>query len=101
VAIMNDGEIIALDHTHALLDKLDEKRLSAILAKPLAALPEALQKFPVSLEAGGTKLLFRVDKNFPMAEVLGALSGQDVKEIITQAPSLQEAFLKLTTRRKA
>jgi ABC-2 type transport system ATP-binding protein len=101
VAIMNDGEIIALDHTQALLEKLDEKRLSAILSKPLAAVPDDLKRFPVTLEAGGTKLTFRVDKNLPMNEVLGALAGHDVKEIVSQAPSLQEAFIKLTTRRKA
>lgn len=100
VGIMNEGSIIALDRTSELLNKLDEKRLSVHLAAPLGALPDTLKRFPVTLE--GQKLTFRLEKGLAVGDVLAALAGlgQEVKEIETQAPSLQEAFLKLTSRRK-
>jgi ABC-2 type transport system ATP-binding protein len=95
VAIMNEGNIIAMDRTRDLLNKLDEKRLIVHLASPLSAVPTGL---PGTLEGGGRKLVLRVEHG--LGECLKALAslGAQVKELETQAPSLQEAFLKLTRR---
>ena len=97
VAIMNEGNIIAMDRTRDLLNKLDEKRLIVHLASPLAAVPAGL---PGTLEDGGKKLVLRVEHG--LGECLKALVslGAQVKELETQAPSLQEAFLKLTRRKQ-
>ena len=62
VAIMNHGEIIALDRTHGLLDKLDEKRLLVHLTEKIPALPEALQRYEVERLADGAALSFRLTK---------------------------------------
>jgi len=96
VAIMNEGNVIALDHTRSLLAKLDEKRLIVHLTEPLAAVPVGLQG---ALEEGGKKLVLRVEHG--VGDALQALAslGAQVREIETQAPSLQEAFLKLTKRK--
>lgn len=96
VAIMNEGEVIALDRTRDLLNKLDEKRLIVHLAEPLTAVPAGLKG---TLEEAGKKLVLRVENG--VGEPLKALAslGSQVKEIETQAPSLQEAFLKLTKRK--
>jgi ABC-2 type transport system ATP-binding protein len=98
VAIMNHGEIIALDRTHHLLDKLDEKRLLVHLTEKLDALPESLEGMPVDLADEGATLSFRVSRGVTAREVMQALNGLSVgiKELETKAPSLQEAFLKLT-----
>lgn len=97
VAIMNEGNIIAMDRTRDLLNKLDEKRLIVHLASPLSAVPAGL---PGTLEDGGKKLVLRVEHG--VGECLKALAslGAQVKELETQAPSLQEAFLKLTRRKQ-
>jgi ABC-2 type transport system ATP-binding protein len=98
VAIMNHGEIIALDHTSALLDKLDEKRLLIHLGEKISSLPEGLNGYSAELKDDGATLSFRLTKETSPLKVIQSLSsmGLNVKDIETQAPSLQEAFLKLT-----
>jgi ABC-2 type transport system ATP-binding protein len=98
VAIMNYGEIIAFDRTRALLDQLDEKRLLIHLSEKMPSLPEPLRHFPVELLSEGSTLSFRVSRGVTPVEILQALAGLkvEVRELETRAPSLQEAFLKLT-----
>lgn len=98
VAIMSEGRVIAMDRTSALLESLDEKLLIAQLAEPLTALPEAMGRFSASVD--GRKLTVRLANGLAVSEVLHALAGMgtQVKEIETRAPSLEEAFLKLTAR---
>jgi len=98
VAIMNHGQIIALDKTEALLDQLDEKRLLIRLSEKMAVLPDSLRNFPVELVEGGVTLSFKVSRGITPGEVMQALSALKVgiEEFETRAPSLQEAFLKLT-----
>jgi ABC-2 type transport system ATP-binding protein len=97
VAIMNDGDVIALDRTQDLLAKLDEKRLIVHLAVPLVEVPPGL---PGTLEEAGRKLVLNPQRGLSECLKAIALLGDQVKEVETKAPSLQEAFLKLT-RRKA
>lgn len=102
VAIMNDGQIIALDKTRDLLDKLDEKRLLLHLAECIqGGLPESLKCFPVEILDDGACLNFRLSKGISPFDVMRAVSALNiqVREIETKAPSLQEAFLKLTKGR--
>ncbi len=96
VAIMDEGKVIALDRTGDLLARLDEKRLIVHLAEPLSAVPAGL---PGTLEDGGKTLVLRPQQS--LSECLHAIAalGTQVREVETRAPSLQEAFLKLTRRR--
>ncbi len=98
VAIMNHGQIIAMDKTHALLDQLDEKKFLIHLTEKMNSLPDSLRHFPVELANGGATLSFRVSKDTTPIAVMQALCGlgAEVKEVETRSPSLQEAFLKLT-----
>lgn len=95
VAIMNEGDIIALDRTRDLLAKLDEKRLIVHLAEPMSEVPAGL---PGTLTDGGKTLTLNPQRG--LSECLRTIAslGPRVREIETQAPSLQEAFLKLTRR---
>jgi len=98
VAIMNHGQIIALDKTKSLLDKLDERCLLLHLASPLRELPSILNEFPVEVLDEGRTLKFRLSAVFPTGRVLQAMgqSQLEIKDVETKSPSLQEAFLKLT-----
>lgn len=102
VAIMNHGSIIAMDRTKSLLDKLDEKRLIIHLNHKITALPACLQKLSCELHDDGATLAFRLAAGSQVNLVLQGLSEAkvDIKEMETQAPSLQEAFLKLTSGRE-
>jgi ABC-2 type transport system ATP-binding protein len=103
VAIMNHGQIIALDRTSALLDQLDEKRFLIHLGEKITALPEALRNFPVELEDEGGTLNFKVSKGHSAMDVIQAVAGLklSIKEVVTTTPSLQEVFLKITKGARA
>ncbi len=102
VAIMNHGSIIALDRTKGLLDQLDDKRLIVHLEDKLSSIPAQLQKFSCELLEDGFALSIRISKGMPASLVLHELTEQklQIKEIETRAPNLQEAFLKLTSRKE-
>jgi ABC-2 type transport system ATP-binding protein len=98
VAIMNHGEVIALDGTRSLLDKLDEKRLLIHLDQKISEMPAGLNGFSPALINEGATMSFKISKDTSPLQVIQSLSssGLSVKDIETRAPSLQEAFLKLT-----
>ncbi|RZA00598.1 MAG: ABC transporter ATP-binding protein [Proteobacteria bacterium] len=99
VAIMNYGKIIALDQTKHLLDKMDERRLLVHLSEKIGALPAGLDASRVSLINDGASLSFKINADNSPASVLAAVTTHQlaVKDIETKSPSLQEAFLKLTS----
>lgn len=99
VAIMNHGRIIALDRTRNLLAQLDEKRLSVGVKEKLARLPEGLQRFGAELAADGHTIFFKLTKNIDVGQVIHELTQLNlpIKDVATREPTLQEAFLKLTS----
>ena len=56
IAIMNHGDLIALESTAALLDRLREPTLELQLSRPLPSLPAELATFGARLEKGGNRL---------------------------------------------
>ncbi|BBP43218.1 ABC transporter ATP-binding protein [Thiosulfativibrio zosterae] len=96
VAILQHGEVKAMDTTAALLSKHPYRfvRVSGTgnyksLLPPLA---ERLVEFDVN---GG---LFKMEKDMPLPEMLGWLhqSGLNIQDISTRDASLEEVFLNLT-----
>jgi ABC-2 type transport system ATP-binding protein len=98
VAIMNHGEIIALDRTKDLLNKLDEKRILIHLDQAIQEIPAAMAGFASQLLDNGNSISVQLAKGVSTLSVLESIAKAKlpVREFETQAPSLQEAFLKLT-----
>lgn len=99
IAIMNKGKIVTVEPTKSLVQKLDEKRMIISLKQKIFSLPDAFSKaFPCELLEDGMRLSFHMNKNIEVAEVLRAVSGANlqIEEIETQAPKLEDVFLKLT-----
>ncbi len=103
VAIMNLGELIALDRTKDLLNKLEDKRMFIHLDQPIAEVPASLKAFGAELLESGSLLKVQVTKQSSTNAVLAAIAQAQlsVKDLETQAPNLQEAFLKLTRGKNA
>lgn len=101
VAIMNHGKIIALDKTRNLLEQLDEKRLIVGVVEKLSALPEALRK-SAELGEDGMSVSFKLSAEQNASQVLAKLSEHKIpiRDIATREPTLQEAFLKLTSSKE-
>ncbi|MCO5143297.1 MAG: ABC transporter ATP-binding protein [Oligoflexia bacterium] len=103
VAIMNHGNIIALDKTSSLLEKLDEKKFFIHLKEKALALPDVLASFDCHLLNDGNTLSINLRGETKFNDVLMGLAkcGLTVRDVETKSPSLQEAFLKITKSNRA
>ena len=98
IAIINHGKVIACEPTSKLLRRLDSKEFQVQLAAPVAAVPQALERFQPEL-VGSDRLVFRYQTSqSPVAEILDALSKSDlrVQDIRTDEADLEDIFLQLT-----
>jgi len=98
IAIMNHGELIALEQTHELVRRLSNRQLRLWLEAPLAEIPAALTAYRPKLKEDGRQLLLCL----PAGESAGALLqdicglGLQIKDFETDQSGLEEVFLQLT-----
>ena len=97
VAIMQQGEVKALDSTHALLSKHTYRYLRVTLAQPAHQLIPDLAQRLVEREHNG--LVFKLEKTASMTELLAWLHENQlqVTDVSSRDASLEEVFLDLTT----
>ena len=102
VAIMNNGSVVAMEETKKLLSRIDEKKILVHVREPLAHLPESLGSLDCELLENGLVLSFPVNAKHSPNHILHCLSETKIhiQEIETRTPSLQDAFLKLTSSHK-
>ncbi|KXA99856.1 hypothetical protein AKJ40_02305 [candidate division MSBL1 archaeon SCGC-AAA259M10] len=103
VAIMNDGEILAVEPPEKLKRKGGTDVVEISLEERIDQVPEFLsrEEFQTSLVDGGTKIrTVAPDGNEIAAEVSERLfrSGLEVKSIDIEKSSLEDIFLRLTER---
>jgi ABC-2 type transport system ATP-binding protein len=101
IAILDRGEVIALDSKAGLLERgIDRATLTVHTVEPLAALPAALE--PILLRRAGNELVFRLggggDTTTAVLDALRA-SGARIADLHTDKPDLEDVFLELTRRR--
>jgi ABC-2 type transport system ATP-binding protein len=101
VAIMQKGQIKALDNTQQLLSKHPYRYLRVNVSNPNAKLTESLAERLVEKEPNG--LVFQIDKNSSLTETLGLMekSGLDVTDVSSRDATLEEVFLDLTSEGEA
>ncbi|WP_019556888.1 ABC transporter ATP-binding protein [Thiomicrorhabdus arctica] len=97
IAIMQDGEVKALDSTHALLSKHTYRYLRVTLSQAAYQLIPALEQRLVEREHNG--LVFKLEKTASMTELLAWLHENQlqVTDISSRDASLEEVFLDLTS----
>lgn len=98
LAIMNHGDLIALERTSALLKRLGSRELGVQLAAPLAAVPAELIPFQARLSDDGYQLEIPLNNGEGAGEILALLCrcGISIADIETHRAGLEEVFLKLT-----
>ncbi len=96
IAIMQNGEVKALDTTKNLLSKCSYRFIKVDAQINLANLPEDLAWRFVEQDKGS--VLFKMEKGLSVRTMLGWLgqSGIEIKDISTREASLEEVFLELT-----
>ncbi len=98
IAIMHHGELVALEPTATLLERLGSRSLCIALRQPLGALPPDLAGHGASLTEGGFRLEVPIDGGTNAGEILSLLCrmGIAVDDVETRRAGLEEVFLKLT-----
>lgn len=97
VAIMQKGQIKALDNTQQLLSKHPYRYLRVNVSNPHIELMPSLAERLVEKESNG--LVFQIEKNTSMTETLGWMekSGLEVTDVSSRDATLEEVFLDLTS----
>ena len=98
IAIMHHGELIALEATGSLLERLGTRGVVVHLHQPLATLPEALAGWGATLDAGGRTVRLTLPPNQTAGDLLGLLCrmGLPVADLETKRAGLEEVFLQIT-----
>lgn len=58
VGVINKGELVLVEETALLMQKLGKKQLRLQLCEPLESLPAALSAYPLELHKGGSELVY-------------------------------------------
>jgi ABC-2 type transport system ATP-binding protein len=100
IAILDRGEVIALDSKAGLLERgIERATLTVHTVEPLAVLPAALEA--LLLHRAGNELVFRLSgRGEAIAAMLDALrdAGARIADLHTDKPDLEDVFLELTRR---
>ncbi len=104
IAILNHGEIVALDAKHALLARGigGTRRLCVTTRTPVAGLPDNLARRLRRQEGNRLEFEFARDTD-SVIELLDALRahGAEVADLATESADLEDVFVELTRRRPA
>ena len=100
VGVINKGELILVEEKAELMRKLGKKRLILHLVQPLAAIPETLSAFNLSLSEDGRDLTYTYDtqaERTGITRLLAALSAAEIRfrDLETTQSSLEDIFIGL------
>jgi ABC-2 type transport system ATP-binding protein len=105
VGVISNGELIVVEEKHALMRKLGRKTLTLNLAEPLAALPDGLADWDLTLAADGHELVYEFDTQADATGVPSLLRrmsdlGLSFKDLQTKQSSLEDIFVGLVQNKE-
>lgn len=103
IGVIRRGELVLVKEKQALMRQLGRKELTLQLKAPLAAVPEALAPYHLTLAEEGYALIYRYDSDANngegsgIAELLGALKEAGIRysDLHTRQSSLEDIFVSL------
>ncbi|HEX9116222.1 MAG TPA: ATP-binding cassette domain-containing protein [Anaerolineae bacterium] len=101
IAIIDDGQIIALDTPAALKRMVGNDRVALTTPEPARAAEALAAAFPAAVAQDGDTVSIEGANGAEIAAqaIRGlTLAGLDVKDVSVQAPSLEDVFVRLTGR---
>ncbi|WP_421793284.1 ABC transporter ATP-binding protein [Hydrocarboniphaga effusa] len=106
IGVINHGQIVLVEETQTLMQKLGKKQLTLKLQSPLASIPPELADWALELSADGGKLTYSFDAaadDSGIARLMRKLGerGIDFKDLRTDESSLEDIFVSLVSQRTA
>ncbi len=98
IAIMNHGDLIALEDTHQLVQRLSRRKLKFRLTTPLTIIPAVLESLSPQLKESGSLLVLNLSASDNVGDILALLCqlNLNIGDIETDQGSLEEVFMQLT-----
>jgi ABC-2 type transport system ATP-binding protein len=98
IAIINHGQVVAMDSTQALLRRLDSKALVFHLERDLAAVPDGLGRWQAELPDPKRLVVRYKPSRTRVGDVLAAVqaTGLTIQDLSTEEADLEDIFLQLT-----
>jgi ABC-2 type transport system ATP-binding protein len=102
IGVIRGGQIILVEEKAALMHQLGRKRLILNLQAPLAAVPEDLDDFGLSLTGEGRELVYTYDTKAERTGITGLLTalaaaGITFSDLRTEQSSLEDIFVGLVS----
>jgi ABC-2 type transport system ATP-binding protein len=100
VGVINQGEIIVVDHTKELLKKMGHKKLTVELQEEISNIPKALEKYNLILDKDKISLDYTYNvqaKQTGITDLLQDLkdAGLKLKDLKTEQSTLEKIFVSL------
>ncbi|MDX1444454.1 MAG: ABC transporter ATP-binding protein [Gammaproteobacteria bacterium] len=104
VGVINRGEIIVVDETRSLMQKLGRKQLTLHLQEAMSTVPDSLAGFDLELADDGHQLVYSFDtasENTGIAQLMRTLEqhGIEYKDLHSRQSSLEDIFVDLVKER--
>jgi len=98
IAIIDRGQVIALDTTRALLARIDNKALVLTVDRDLGSVPATLAGFKAELAGPRSLRIHYQPSRAPVAAILAAVQGAGIGilDLTTEEADLEDVFLQLT-----
>jgi ABC-2 type transport system ATP-binding protein len=105
VGVISHGELILVEETATLMEKLGKRELTLRLAEPIAAIPPELAEWPLELRDEGNELLYTFDANEERTGIASLIRrmtdlGIGFKDLATRQSSLEDIFVRLVHKGK-
>jgi ABC-2 type transport system ATP-binding protein len=98
IAIMNHGELIALEKTDELVNRISSRQIRIWTEEPVSELPAGFDPYLPQLKKGRRELLFSLPSGEGAGPLLERLyrSQLKIRDIETDQGGLEEVFVQLT-----
>jgi ABC-2 type transport system ATP-binding protein len=104
IGVINKGELILVEEKVRLMKKLGKRQLMLHLQEPMAAIPEELRAWRLTLNGDGSELEYTFDANEERTGIPSLLRrmsdlGIGFKDLSTRQSSLEDIFVSLVSER--
>jgi ABC-2 type transport system ATP-binding protein len=103
VGVIDGGKLLLVEEKAALMRKLGKRRLTLALQEPMTSIPQELAHWSLSLQDGGTRLIYSFDAEADDTGMPGLIRrlgelGIHFKDLDTSRSSLEDIFVGLVKR---